>query len=151
MLKLFLDCHGLHQAVRDPTYNVLTDQPLLLDLVLIKQPHAVVSTFVSAPFTDHCPVSVQLSLKKNHPPKPYTCERFIYDDADVDSLRCALASSDWSTVAPPSVTVHGAATYWTDFFLSTCRKFVPQRTVRVSPMSKPWFSRHLRYIFGELS
>ena len=143
-LKQFTDCHGFHQVVRCPTYN-MSDRPSLLDLVFVNQPSIVVSSSVLPPLADHGPVIAQLSLKKSRAPKPYYCERFVYCDADVDGLQRTLASFDWnSTLACGSV--HVAAASWTDFFMSTCKKFVPLRTFKVDPMSKPWFSRYLRYL-----
>ena len=70
----------------------------------------------------------------------------MYGDADVDGLRQTLASADWNTLTLQSGTVHAAASSWTDSFLYTCRKFVPQQTVQINPRSKLWFSRHLQYL-----
>ena len=111
----------------------------------VKQPSLVLSSSVLSPLADHCPVIVQLSFKKSRPPKPYVFERFLYHSADADGLGQALASSDWNaTLAKDSV--HDAAVSWSTVFMSACRKFVPQFTVRVDPVAKLRFSRYLRYL-----
>ena len=86
----FADTFDLKQIIGEPTYNVTTDHPSLLDLVFTNRPQCVCSTCVLSPIADHCPVVVSLSFKKTHSQKPYNVEHFLYRRADVDNLRLEL-------------------------------------------------------------
>lgn len=143
-LKVFADSHNLHQLVTDPTYNVSSNNPSLLDLVFTNRPCSVLSTSTLPPMADHCPVVTSLSLTKSPPPKSYSRVQFVYADADVDGLLHYLSSVNWPDF--DRLDVNDSTVCWSDIFLSACSRFIPKQQKRVNPSSKPWFSPYLRYL-----
>lgn len=143
-LKTFADCHNLQQLINSPTYAPDSGKPSLLDLIFTNQPALVKSTSVLPPIADHCAVAVHLSIKKNPPPKPFSVNHFLYDDADLRGLQNALVNQDWSSIV--SAPIDAAVSSWTELFLSACCKFIPSQCTRANPSSKPWYSRYIRHL-----
>lgn len=143
-LKMFADCRNLQQLVRHPTYTTTSGKPVQLDLFFTNRPAFVNSSFILPPLADHCATVVELSFKKNPPPKPFSVHHYLYADADLLGLDNALRSYDWSSVLAAPVDV--AAHKWTKTFLDACHHFIPSQSIRVKPSSKPWYSRYIRYL-----
>ena len=143
-LKNFADGHQLYQVITSPTYNVTEEKQSLLDLVFTNQPTSIISWDVLSPVADHCPVLVHLSLKKSPPPKPFTVKKFLYAQANLPALLADLDAIDWDIVLDREVC--DAAAKWSNLFLDICSKHIPQKTIRIDPSSKPWYSKHLKYL-----
>ena len=69
-------------------------------------------------------------------------KRYLYSDARLDDLIANLQSADWHATGNISDTVAS----WTQHFVDVCNAHIPRRTTRIDPSSKPWYSRHLRYL-----
>ena len=107
-------------------------------------PQIVLSAYTAPPLADHCPVIAHTSLKKTRNVKPSKQERFLYSEANVPELHEALDAIKWHDVLDRPV--DQAALLWTETFLTTCRTHVPRKNLRVTPSSKPWYNRHLKYL-----
>ena len=143
-LKCFADSHHLQQIVAEPTFNVASEslRPSLLDLIFTNNPATLLSHNVLPPIADHCPVHIHLTLKKSLLPRSFVHKHYLYSDARLDDLIANLQSADWHATGNISDTVAS----WTQHFVDVCNAHIPRRTTRIDPSSKPWYSRHLRYL-----
>ena len=107
-------------------------------------PQGVLSAYTAPPLADYCPVIAHTSPKKIRPFKSSERERFLYSEAKVSELHEALDAINWDDVLDRLV--DQAALLWTETFLTTCRTHVPRKIFRVTPSSKPWYNRHLKYL-----
>ena len=143
-LKCFADSYQMHQIITEPTYNVTSERASQLDLVFTNNAASVRSHSVLAPIADHCPVQVQLSLKRSHPPKPFVVNHYLYDEALLPDLLNSLRTADWCNNITGDISLTTAS--WTQHFLATCKNYIPQKSIRVDLSSKPWYSTHLKYL-----
>ena len=143
-LKHFTDSVNLHQLISESTFNVLERNQSLLDLMFTNTPHSVLSAYTAPPLADHCPVIAHTSLRKTRHAKTSERECFLYSKTNVSELHEALDAINWDDVLDRPV--DQAALLWTETFLTTCRTHVPGKKFRVTPSSKPWYNRHLKYL-----
>ena len=109
----------------------------MLDLFLTNLSHAV-STEVHAGVSDHSMVLARLQLDVPGTEEiPRKC--FISKEARWDDLKDFFASVDWKFMLS-NLDPDAATKTFTDYVLSTAKKFIPFRLVQTYKSSHPWLN-----------
>lgn len=143
MLRDLASTQGFCQVIREPTFGLDSANPTLLDLVFINQPSLVTRSSVLPPVADHCPTLLQLQLHGPCTQRASTHFSWDYLNADLDSLRLALAAVDWSPVLSEK-DVNSAVSLWSSELHHHVCQHIPLKKIRCRPHSKPWYTPFLK-------
>jgi hypothetical protein len=149
-LKLF-DCinsHDLHQLIRTPThispYYPYTAN--ILDLLITDSPGYIVNNH-----QDHLPpigshhqiIYTELKIQYLRD-KTYSRDIWNYKMGNYPGLHQALGQTNWETNNDIPVDINVLSTSWHNLFMETCKAFIPNRSIKIRPMDKPWFTHTVK-------
>jgi hypothetical protein len=63
---------------------------------------------------------------------------------DYEGLLNALRQVPWALNPNLPVDINDQATTWHNSFIGTCKSFIPNRTIKIRPMDKPWFTHDVK-------
>jgi hypothetical protein len=149
-LKLYdyINNHDLHQLIKTPThispYYPYTAN--ILDLIITDSPGYIVNNH-----QDHLPpigshhqiVYTELKIQYLRD-KTYSRDIWNYKMGDYNGLHDALSHVNWVNENIIPNDINSLATYWHTSFMDTCRSFIPNRSIKIRPMDKPWFNHTVK-------
>ena len=149
-LKLYdyINNHDLHQLIRNPTH-ILPYFPFtanILDLLITDSP-GYITNFNQ----DHLPpigshhqiIYAELKIQYLRD-KTYNREIWYYDRGDYQGLLTELEKVPWGDGNTQQNTIDDKATNWKNSFMDTCKSFIPNRTIKIRPTDKPWFTHDVK-------
>ena len=134
--------HNLTNLVTEPT-RITPTTSTLLDVVLTNNISIIQNTVVHPPIcSDHSVVSfdVLYSIFKQ---KSYISEKYIFHEADFESMNTELASIDWNTLSS-TLSVDELNQYLLDCINDLNSRFVPVKKITIRPNDKPWMNREIK-------
>jgi hypothetical protein len=76
--------------------------------------------------------------------KTYSRDIWNYKIGDYQGLQTALGQVAWGTENDTPGDINTLAASWHTSFLNTCKTFIPNRTIKIRPMDKPWFTHTVK-------
>lgn len=136
---------GMSQCVDSPTHFT-ENSCSLIDLMLISNPRnllycKVVDPCLSQNIRYHCPIVAFLKFTK---PRVASLKRhiYLYDQGDYDSLRSAVADTDWDSCYHNEIDTY--AINFTNQLLDLIRQYIPNKTVNIHPNEPPWLTSEIK-------
>jgi hypothetical protein len=149
-LKLYdyINNHDLHQLIQSPTH-VTPYFPFtanILDLVITDSPGYIVNishTHLPPIGSHHQIVHVELKFQYQRD-KIYSRDIWDYKNGDYQGLSTALSQVPWSDELNRFDHINEQAISWQNSFLNTCKTYIPNRSIKIRPMNKPWFNHDVK-------
>ncbi|XP_045210645.2 uncharacterized protein LOC123562055 [Mercenaria mercenaria] len=144
-LDRFMSSYNAHQLIDTPTHFTERSSSLI-DLIFIKHPDNVISSFVADPFVPdlvrfHCPVVCVLKFNK---PRQSCFKRRIwqYDRCNFNDFRQELETCDWNVLNNNDI--EATADIISDIITSAASKTIPNKVITVRPNDIPWMNGSIR-------
>jgi hypothetical protein len=146
-LRLYdlINTHDLHQMVREPTH-IKGRAANILDLLITDSPGYIINQNQDTlpPIGSiHQIVYAEISIQYKRD-KPYLREVWSYKRGDYVGLLEDLRHVQWDADLNHQNNINELADHWQESFMNVCRQKIPNCTIRVKPMDKPWFNHEVK-------
>lgn len=136
---------SLYQLITNPTY-VTEHSSSLLDLILVNNPHCILTTEVGPPLLEQVRYHMPTVGIINHPNKlvkAFKRKIFLYDRGNYNMYRQQLAVFDWDALFVDNDTdsITGKIT---DEILQAANKCIPNRIITVRKDNPPWLTSRIK-------
>lgn len=142
-----VNSYNAEQLINTPTHFT-EHSSSLIDLMIIKHKHHVLTSFVAAPFVPdlvrfHCPI---VSVLKCSKPKVNTYKRkiWLYDRGDYQAYRNELNSVNWNAILDNNDTIDKIANSFCNVITTAATNTIPNKIVTIRPNDLPWINNELR-------
>lgn len=145
-MSRLISSYNAEQLINSPT-NFTEHSRSLIDLMFIKNPRHVISSFVADPFVPnlirfHCPIVTVLKFSK---PKHVNFKRriWLYERGDYNEYRRILSSTNWNEhLSHDNIDI--AANIIAETILSAASHSIPNKLVTIRPTDIPWINNSIR-------
>jgi hypothetical protein len=144
-LKLYdyINGNDLHQTVLEPTH-ISPEYANILDLLITDSPGYIIKQTILPPLgSRHQIVNAKLSIQYKRD-KIYTREIWSYKNGDFESLINELLNTPWQVGFELFDDIDDIADFWHKSFIESCKSKIPNRTIKVRPMDKPWITNQVK-------
>jgi hypothetical protein len=137
--------NNFNQLILDPTR-----EENILDLLFIDTPNLILDSGVlpSLHNLDHEAIFGVLKLIYAKS-RPFLRHVWYYDRGNYDLLNEILYNAPWHDIINDSDEIDHIVAVLTNTILTASKETIPNRTVKIRPKDKPWFSAKLRKLFRE--
>ena len=144
----FLEENLLFQVIKEPTY-LADNYASLLDLIITDSPGFVMNSGVGSPIGDpsHCYVYCKIEYQYIKDVK-YNREIWKYNNANFTELVKVLKDCPWQ-VMEVFDDIDDSAEYFVELYISTCKQYIPNKTITIHPRDKPWMNSAIKAILNE--
>ena len=144
-LSNLLTQNNLYQIINEPT-RYFSNEPALLDLIIIDCPHLVLRSGVSPPLAnqDHCTIQCEFNIK-TYRTKSFKRIVWDYKSADVKALNEALDAAPWGVPLTLYEDLDDVHNFNNSIILSTCKEHIISKNVTIHTKDKPWMCNEVRY------
>lgn len=138
--------YNAEQLINSPTH-ITEHSSTLIDLMFVKHPHHIISSFVADPFIPdlirfHCPIVSVLKFAK---PKQTMFKRriWLYDKGDYAKYQSRLRSINWNSFLI-NEDLNVIADNFADSIIAAATESIPNKTVTIRPGDVPWMNNEIR-------
>ncbi len=143
--------YNFTQLISEPT-NFTEHSQSLLDLIIVKNIHTVLTSFVADPFIPdltryHSPIVIVLTFPK---PEHTSFKRHIwkYDEGDFDKYRQDLNNTNWETLILAN-DLETSANNISTTIINSAKQSIPNKIVTIRPNDIPWMKSNVRQLIRQ--
>lgn len=146
-LKQIMSKFNLTNLINEPT-RITSTSKTCIDLILTNHKSIINTYEVLAPFhSDHCTVTAEVTFK-TYKTLSYKKTLWKYEQADLESIKNKLETTDWSFINTLD-NMNIINETFTKTLLDICSKCIPKITLSVRPNDKPWMTNNIRRLMRQ--